>query len=478
MMKRIVAALVVCVLVGGWVVAQDEPPVLTWGGQSYTTIDLARGSNGYGDLGYKDPNDGARLTKVIGSATQYGRIYVNMTKQTNIGTVLGMVRINQSAAKFGDVGQTFMEGYAAWRPDPMFTMAYGRGISGLMGGAAMDRLWLPDYDDGVNLHADDAGARSVRGAFIASGFNQGLGFAIVPIPNTLYVHVGLPYLAVKETADAPELAQILRQVNARAYYNMDGGRIGLGYKDGLQEKLNVVGDDPEDYIGKRVETTVGSMYLFYQNTMVDNLDLRLGLRYQLPRSVDFTVGKATKEKYPDDAKNASTNNASNFEVGLTGDYSTDTFGVYFGGTFLTYIGGEENKDLAKAIEGGLFTLADLGKDKEWYLDSRASYREVASRFSVELAPYYQVTDNVKAVLAGSFGMDLAGADRQNGEGKKSIEAQTFWGVNPYCTIAIGSNMDFQLGVKLYGNNGTLKADGKRERAVMNWAVPMVLYFLF
>ncbi|MCL2601139.1 MAG: hypothetical protein FWD88_08160 [Treponema sp.] len=475
MMKRIVAALVVCVLVGGWVVAQDEPPVLTWGAYSFFTVNLARGSNGYGDLGYKDPNDGARLTRVIGDFTQYGRMYVNMTKQTNIGTVLGMVRIIQNGKPFGDVGQTYMDGYAAWRPDPMFTIAGGRGINGLMGGSAMNRLDLPDDDYGVQLYAGDIGAASTSNVFIGSGFNQGLGFAIVPIPNTLYVHVGLPYLT-KDAADAPELAEILRQVNARAYYNMDGGTIGLGYKNGKQDKLDV--KDGDNYIGKRVETTVGSMYLFYKNTMVDNLDLRLGLRYQLPGSVDFTVGKATKEAYPDDAKNASTNNASNFEVGLNGDYSTDTFGVYFGGTFLTYIGGEENKDLAKAIEGGLFTLADLGKDKEWYLDSRASYREVASRFSVELAPYYQVTDNVKAVLAGSFGMDLAGADYKNGEGKKSIEAQTFWGVNPYCTIAIGSNMDFQLGVQLYGNNGTLKADGKRERAVMNWAVPMTLYFVF
>jgi hypothetical protein len=45
-----------------------------------------------------------------------------MKKKKKIGNVLGMVRINKSDEKFGDVGKNFMEGYEEWRKDKMLKM--------------------------------------------------------------------------------------------------------------------------------------------------------------------------------------------------------------------------------------------------------------------------------------------------------------------------------------------------------------------
>jgi hypothetical protein len=493
MMKRIVAALVVCVLVGGWVVAQDEPPVLTWGGLGYMTIDLARGSYPNGDLGYKDPETGKILDRVAGNGrSQFGRLFVNMTQQTGLGTVLGMIRLQQQADAFGNLAEKnnsslFMEGYAAWRPDPMFTVMWGQGINGMLGGSAMNRYYLPEDTDGVQLYAQNV---SVGNAYIGSGFSNGLGFAIVPIPDTLYVHIGLPYLvntkpaAGKEWTDAKDLSNVLSQVHARAYYNMDGGRIGLGYSGGsiakAEEKLDTT------VTGWTETTTIGNMYLFYQNTMVDNLSLRLGLRYRAPASISYKPNQTTKDAWEaagneGKAPKVDGTGASLFVAGLTADYDTGSFGVYLGGVFITYLGGEENKKMQEYQKLAAMLDAKNKLTSDSWADTRASYRETASQFSIELAPYYAVTDNVKAVLAGSFGMDLAGADRQNGEGKKSIEARTFWGINPYCSIDVGTTMTFQLGLQLWGNNGAnadLKANGTRQKEVMNWAIPMTLLVSF
>jgi hypothetical protein len=410
---------------------------------------LAEGSNAHGTWGGTDRNGN---NAVIGrSHSLFGRILVDAQRETAVGVFDGRVRLTQSAGQFGsgaaalDSSNLHMDGNLWWRPNDMFRLGIGHDLRNGTGAGAMDWFWnaATDHSD-VHMWASilhGFGFNS-RMPFIGDGYNPaggGLALAVTPMGDMLHVHVGLPYHFVSGS-DAHPIGEIFRRVYARAYANIDGvGRIGFGY----QNPNGQIAD------GNNVTTNLGLLYAFYQNTMVPNTTLRFGVSYMLPATRTIEVAGAA---------NQTSDVNSRIAIGAQASHRTGDFGFMGGAALGMWMGGEQ------AVFGG---------------ESRASHRVDATSLTLDLAPFYQVTSDVRVTFNSGFGIDFPGSEfRAPASGDNTVDPRFWYVVNPYVTLNFASASHFLGGFQLLGNNGAIQADGSRSNGGINWAIPIGIVFVW
>ena len=446
-MKKLLVVLFILAVVAGGVFAQS----VTVGGEMYGKAVMAAGTNAKdaagdsidpwagGGMGRvrlnmsaadKDNEFGAWIRLESSTGYEYGTSFGPNGVQNLNGALSAIPGVNNTNDMLGNVRAY---GYAWWQPIPQFRLQVGVNPDGCFESDSIARWSF--YDT-----AGDIGIVVEQWKFDAYtfyyGFNQmGTWVTIAPIKD-LSIDIAVPFEnpAVSNPigggaltqSDAAHVAMTTyKNTNARIAYTIENiGMVSVTYAGGTGDTAAAGGSNG------------GRLYGYFDFNAVKDLNIELGLGYQLA-----VTDKDDGGKY----------NAP-FGVGIAATYQVNNaFGF-------------------KVRAQGLF-----GGDYDPYSGDKANF---GSNFLVDLQPYYCFSDTMRLYL--SLGLNsTSGSD---------INANVLaWHINPYFAknMNIGGNGGaFYVGFRIdsdgqdYYNASTTIPAGKSGSKVINWAIPVGVRYAF
>jgi hypothetical protein len=347
-------------------------------------------------------------SKATGEGQYYNPLVIEGSGENDDGTFGAWARFVPSGSWWGSAA-----GLAWWKPIDQFKLAIGGNPDGLYpkegysawmfhqkandsGVVSDDQAWGSDYA---------VGGEQMRDAFYG-GYGSILGLYLEIKPVDMFaLNVILPYNGSKVVAD------IFRNMTIQVDVNLDFGNIALTY--GMKSW-----GPSNDKIG-------GKMFLFFDLTAIENLNLALGVGIPLPENTSTSVFGYT----------VSTKHMDNIGIGLAAKYAiNDAFNIK-ARALVDFLGS------TKVSAGGI-----TGTSKEDF------------KMIFDVQPCYALNDNIR--ILADIGINMVKPD--------GADAVIGFHFNPYVWIGQEWGPGFYAGVKVYK-----AADGE-----IYYAVPIGLNISF
>ena len=423
-MKKLIAISVMCALVAGAAFAETSV-----GGQVFVGGALVKGTN------VTDSQPSA-------DAIENDRYNTALKITFSEGSAGGRIRILGNNAGGSDA---FDEWFGWWRPIPQLRLQVGSNQDGDFGTAQISGWGFTgeNKNNGGNQGAmgEYNGYQEGRNVTRTVGWYEGTGgtpniqFTVNAIEN-LTINLWFPFTS----ANAAAPGFILSRFNLNLVYRfIDIGNLYVSFKG----DTGYLEADPDSWYVTE-QTGTPKAYLSFYLTAIENMAVDLGLAYQFPLENERTK---TTTNYP-------------FEVGL--GYRVGSGDFTFKLRASARVGGSQ------AVSGG---------------DTVNTVNDIA----VNILPSYKIKTVTVFFYAG-MGV-LNNPEYKKVEGIYTgtdhyiiNESDTIvsWFVNPYVFIPAG-NLRFKVGIQVYSDGNQFMAgdgSGKRDAAIINWAVPFGFYTYF
>jgi hypothetical protein len=444
-MKKLIAISVVFALVAGAAFAADISVDVIG------KVNVIQGNTaGYHEVKDEDGNtvvvDGVKVLEkdVVKAGGLTRRMRMSASGENDDGTFGAWIRFEPNWNLLGkdttnpNQGQVIGAwGNVWWKPvEQVKILLGGSGGDGFFGADGVTRwgFYGPAGDTDV-VHEDWKFSSSFYGGWA----KDGLVLTITPI-EPLEINVAIPYM----TSDhmwGDDMMAVYKETALQVAYNAEGlGKFALTFQmgKGVDEK-------------KGFSESPGALWLFAGLTMIENLEIDVGLGYVLPYTAENEKKKLPNYADPDNPIEFQGKivHTAPIAFGVGAHYNADAFGVK--ARIQAKLAGKEQIGDGEAVAEPLNLVFDA-------------------------LPYYNISDSLCFLF--SFGVDFTAAPKKI-EGAPDPVSVMAWHAEPYITIKGGSNWfpNFYAGIRIetdglkkYGDNG--------EAANINWSVPIGMAFAF
>jgi hypothetical protein len=435
-MKKLIAISVVFALIAGAAFAADISVDVIG------KVNVIQGNTGvYKEIKDADGNVVDTEKDVVKAGGLTRRMRMSASGENDDGTFGAWIRFEPNWNLYGDGSTNPNQGQmvgawanAWWKPvEQVKILLGGSGGDGFFGADGVTRwgFYGPAGDTDV-VHEDWKFSSSFYGGWA----RDGLVLTITPI-EPLEINLAIPYMA-KDHMWGDDMMAVYKETALQVAYNAEGlGKFALTFQmgKGVDEK-------------KGFSESPGSLWLFAGLTMIENLEIDIGLGYVLPYTAVVTKDDDDHDLPPDSWYKLTHTAPIAFGVGA--HYSADAFGVK--ARIQAKLAGKETPEGGEAVATPLNLVFDA-------------------------LPYYNISDSLCFLF--SFGVDFTAAPKKLETDTKDPVSVMAWHAEPYITIKGGSNWfpNFYAGIRIetdglkkYGDNG--------EAANINWAVPIGIAFAF
>jgi hypothetical protein len=366
-----------------------------------------------GNLAHGDNEEGS---DVLGGALMSEvQLNVNARTATGVGDFYTMAMIISGIV---GGGAPAFHAHVGWQPNSMVDIRMG----GWMWTLNDINRMLPFHRQVSSLVNREMHQRHAEGTvpwtesaishwhpFMLDRVQNGVSADFNPI-SMFRVGFALPYTwgAAGQFRNNDRLQDILQDVVARVRVDLDGiGRVGFGYD------------------GNHLENHHGDFFGFFHLSMLNNIGLDFGVRFQTAHV----------------AEGAAFENSELLAVGVGAnfDFPAMNMGVRMRGT-------------------AGFGIGDFWGDR---LD--------ATRLSLDVLPWMDLTDNIAGAIGIGGAMNLAGSELSG------VDPYIGWMVNPYVSINIGQPR-FNAGFRLFGHNN--RGEDRNGAATFGWEIPVGMSMWF
>jgi opacity protein-like surface antigen len=424
-MKKLIAISVVFALVAGAAFAADISVDVIG------KVDLVAGDTAkYDAAGEKEPVKAGGLTR---------RMRMSASGENDDGTFGGWIRFepnwNVTPGSNPNQGQPIGAwANAWWKPvEQVKILLGGSGGDGFFGadGVARWGFYGPASDTDV-VHESWKFSDSFYGGWAKNG----LVLTLTPI-EPLEINVAIPYME-NDHMWGDDMMAVYKESTLQVAYNAEGlGKFALTFAlgKGVDEK-------------KGWAESPGALWLFAGLTMIENLEIDIGLGYVLPYAETVTIDNPLD---PDDPFVGKTTHTAPIAAGVAAHYNGGDFGVK--ARVQAKLAGKETPEGGEAVATPLNLVFDA-------------------------LPYYNISDSLCFLF--SVGVDFTAAPKKI-EGQPDPVSVIGWHAEPYITIKGGSNWfpNFYAGIRI--ETSGVKDSGKAgEDPVANthWSVPIGIAFAF
>jgi len=476
-MKKLIAISVVFALVAGAAFAADISA------EVIGMTDIIKGDTGKDYAKNADGNVISESHKVGAGGWPGGlkRVTVVGEGENDDGTFGGWFRFQQYGA--GDE-TVRIHGYAWWKPIEQLKFQLGANPDGHFGADGMTRWGFYQVAGDVGIPKENwKMSPSFYGGW-AGGHANGGGLLTITPTEGFEINWGIPY------AQGGELVDVYMKSTLQFAYTADGlGKFALTYQSGRGNVAAVDGtptaagdpeygwvlnddDDPSAGVtwgpipgtgaagalgGKKAIADPGQLWLFAGLTMIENLEIDIGLGYTLPAS-----GKGVKVKTA--------------IVQADGEPLEVTMNAVDGGTY--------NAPIAIGL-GAHYNAGDFGVKARTQVQLAGKYKngsddayKIPMNILFDVLPYYNISDSLSFLF--SAGIDYT-AKSGNEIDKESDYAKVGFHVTPYITIKSSwwaPNFYAGIDIRTDGFKNKEGAESKDGTSVINWAVPIGIVFAY
>jgi hypothetical protein len=443
-MKKLIAISVVFALVAGAAFAADISVDVIG------KVNVIQGSTGvYNKVETPDPDnpDGPKIVTYEKDVVKAGgltrRMRMSASGENDDGTFGAWIRFEPNWNLYGEGSTNPNQGQmvgawanAWWKPvEQVKILLGGSGGDGFFGADGMTRwgFYGPAGDTDV-VHEDWKFSDSFYKGFASDG----LVLTITPI-EPLEINLAIPFMQ-KDHMWGDDMMAVYKESTLQVAYNAEGlGKFALTFAlgKGVDEK-------------KGWGEPAGALWLFAGLTMIENLEIDVGLGYVLPYTA---VEKKKLPNYADPDHPieyvGKTTHTAPIAFGVGAHYNADAFGVK--ARIQAKLAGKEQMEDADAVATPLNLVFDA-------------------------LPYYNISDSLCFLF--SFGVDFTAAPKKI-EGAPDPVSVMAWHAEPYITIKGGSNWfpNFYAGIRIETDG--LKTYGESgEASNINWSVPIGIAFAF
>jgi len=418
-MKKLIAISVVFALVAGAAFAADV------GAEVIGMTDIIKGDTGKIYALNADGGVVSESNKVSAGGWPGGlkRIRVVASGENDEGTFGGWFRFET----YGP-GNPGLHGYAFWKPIEQVKFLLGTQPDGLFGADGMTRWGFYQVGGDVGVPKEDW----KFGDSFYQGWGDNGGVLTLTPTDGLEINLAIPYNMYDE------MKYIYLSSTFQIAYTAEGiGKFALTYKSGKGnvKAVDPIGLDEEgDPVGGRdAIDDPGKLWLFAGLTMIENLEIDVGLGYRLPHT-----SEGYKKQDP-------------IAIGLGAHYNAGDFGVK--GRLQVELAGSEKEDPADAYKDPMNIVFDV-------------------------LPYYNISESLSFLFSAGVDYTMKSGNEVD---KDSSYAKVGFHVTPYITIKSSWwAPNFYAGIDIRTDGKKFKEgnESKEGTAITNWSVPIGIVFAF
>jgi len=430
MKKSLVLLLIAVVAAGAFAQSFD------FSGQIFGNAILGAGTNGKDANGDSiDPTAGGTMGRIRFNANAVDKDGIfGAWARFQSGWSLNTSKLGDPAGALftfdGQGGAVAMYGYAFWKPVEMFRLQVGVNPSGEFSDTCVADWDFYDLAGDVGVVQENW---LFENAFYAGFSSPGSLITLTPA-EAVEINIAVPF----EDMNGSLASDVYKNTNARIAYTIDGvGKVAVTYAGGSADTINY--DDSGSVV---TGSNGGTFFGYFNYDSIDNLNLELGVGYQLAVTDNTILNKDQKYTSP-----VSVGLGVTYDVNEQFGFKVRVMGQ-FGQKFSPVTGDDQN--------GPTVVVADI-------------------------LPYYAISDTFKFYLSAGINFTKPDSDKVtvfNSLG--SSDNIIGWHVNPYVSKAIGDGA-FIAGVRIdsdglnYKNGTAVIKDGDK---VINWSIPIAVSYSF